>query len=286
MCSALRVCLSVSVVGSAEAFFQDNTYACYITTPIRHSLSPSLPNSKLFHLSFSLQQSTNSLSCQSKPTFMQPIINDTIHLARSLSLSSALLLFHPLSLEAPLKAWLPFRVRHKVLGLRWGSRLQRQMCLNMSHFTCKTQYLIDNGQCLRTVVYAFVILHTNTSHYNENMLHACPQPWQAFWQPQLDRLRSQAPCEYLSSFQTLKLFFSPPPPKKESYREWLLLKPPPSRPDRLLRVFPQHYTLPHTSLFSFPCDTIFPTHAHKGKLQPTEEEKRWHTVSASVLMTE
>lgn len=110
MCSALRVCLSVSVVGSAEAFFQDNTYACYITTPIRHSLSPSLPNSKLFHLSFSLQQSTNSLSCQSKPTFMQPIINDTIHLARSLSLSSALFLFHPLSLEAPLKAWLPFRV--------------------------------------------------------------------------------------------------------------------------------------------------------------------------------
>lgn len=128
--------------------------------------------------------------------------------------------------------------RHKVLGLRWGSRLQLQMCLNMSHFTCKTQYLIDNGQCLRTVVYAFVILHTNTSNYNENMLHACPQPWQAFWQPQLDRLRSQAPCEYLSSFQTLKLFFSPPPPKKESYREWLLLKPPPSRPDRLLRVFP------------------------------------------------
>lgn len=39
---------------------------------------------QLLHLSFSLQQSTNSLSCQSKLTFMQPIFNDMIHLALSL----------------------------------------------------------------------------------------------------------------------------------------------------------------------------------------------------------
>ncbi len=50
MCTVLCVCLLVSVVVCAEAFSNkcSNTYACCITTPIRPSLSPSLPNSNSF----------------------------------------------------------------------------------------------------------------------------------------------------------------------------------------------------------------------------------------------
>lgn len=69
---------------------RDNTLQSYIGTPIRPPLFLFLPSSKWFHLSFSLQQSTDSLSCQSKPTFMQQIINDTIHLARPIALISSL----------------------------------------------------------------------------------------------------------------------------------------------------------------------------------------------------
>lgn len=57
-----------------RSIFLDNSYAS-----ISASFCP-----QLFHLSFSLQQSTNSLPCQSKLTFMQQIFNDMIHLALSL----------------------------------------------------------------------------------------------------------------------------------------------------------------------------------------------------------
>lgn len=127
MCTVLCVHSSLSVACVCAEALSDKCSAQYICM-LHYDPHPSIsvsfpPQLKLFHLSFSLQQSTNSLSCQSKPTFMQPIINDTIHLAWSLSLSSALFLFHPLSLEWPREARLPFNVTYKVSGLTRGSCL-------------------------------------------------------------------------------------------------------------------------------------------------------------------
>lgn len=88
-CRCLRLCVRKHSPNKCST-----QYICMQHYDPHPSISVSFPPlPKVFHLSFSPQQSTNSLSCQSKPTFMQPIINDTIHLAWSLSLSSALFLF-------------------------------------------------------------------------------------------------------------------------------------------------------------------------------------------------
>lgn len=87
--ACIIVCGRACVCGrrARKHFHQQKRHTIRILHYVPHpSISVSFPPQlKLFHLSFSHQQSTNSLSCQSKPTFMQPIINDTIHLARSLS---------------------------------------------------------------------------------------------------------------------------------------------------------------------------------------------------------
>ena len=139
MCGVLRVRLLVCVVRVCGSISNKRStqYICMLHNDPHPSISVSFPlQLKLFHLSFSPQQSTNSLSCQSKRTFMQPIINDTIHLAWSLSLSSALFLFHPLSLGGPLKANY-HSMSHK--SLRASTRIQSKAVnfTSESHFTCR-----------------------------------------------------------------------------------------------------------------------------------------------------
>lgn len=169
------VCLLVSAVVRAEALSNEcsTQYICmlhYKPPSVHLCLLPSLTQTlSSLSLSFFLQQSTDSLSCQSKPTFIQPIINDTIHLAWSLSLSSALFLFHPpLVWKSPLKTGLSINVTSKVLWLTWGSRGTN--LTSVSHFTCRSRYPTDRGRRLRTgecVSFAFVILCTEMSRYND-----------------------------------------------------------------------------------------------------------------------
>lgn len=90
-----------------ESIFEPNVCMMHFASlpSISFSFSP-----QLFHLPSFLKQSANSLSCQSKPTFMQTIMNDTIHLAWAPSLSSALIFFHPFSLDGLLRSRLPSNV--------------------------------------------------------------------------------------------------------------------------------------------------------------------------------
>lgn len=148
----------------------------------------------LFHLSFSLQQSTNSVSCQSKPTFMQPIFNDMIHLA--LSLIS--------SLPFP-SCWMSRATRslitgqccvQSLVGYRLGYLQPTKLHCNGEPWL--TRMLDDTSNNNEHTCHAYQDYSTMlTQAYNPGK---CLQP---------DHLKSQVPHEYLSIMWHFIVFFQP-----------------------------------------------------------------------------
>lgn len=153
MCSALHVYMLGSIVESLEGFGKTMHKHATSRPPSVH-LSLSLPHAKLFYLSFSLQQSTNSLSCQSKPTFMQQIFNNTIHPTWSLS---------------PLIISLPFPPPQNHITIPTMPSLGAHMSTATTQHQCHTSpadLTTVSGQSFRTRACDFFYCALSFSHKN------------------------------------------------------------------------------------------------------------------------